>query len=185
MTRALVLPHAGTAPRLGKDVFLAPTAVVIGDVSLGDRVSVWYGSVLRGDVHRIEVGAESNIQDHVVFHGTLGEWPVVLGKRVSVGHHAMIHGAVIEDDALIGIGARVLDGARIGRGSLVAAGAVVREGTVVPPQSLVAGVPAVVKRPLTEAEVERVRRTPGRYLDLARAARSSLLAAGLDDPFFG
>jgi carbonic anhydrase/acetyltransferase-like protein (isoleucine patch superfamily) len=179
--RALVLPHRDLRPRLGADVFLAPTAVVVGDVRLGPRVSVWYGAVLRGDVHTVEVGEDSNVQDGAVLHGTLGEWPVVLGARVSVGHQATVHGAVVEDDCLIGIGARVLDGARIGAGSLVAAGALVREGMQVPPGSLVAGVPAELKRPLTQREREILARTPGRYLELARRARESLRAAGFSD----
>ena len=183
--RALVVAHSGHSPRLGRAVFLAPTSAVVGQVELGDGVSVWYGAVLRGDVHRIEVGAESNLQDQAVCHGTLGEWPVVIGRRVSIGHHATVHGAVVEDDCLIGIGARVLDGARIGAGSLVAAGALVREGMQVPPRSLVVGVPGVVKRVLSEREIEILRRTPGRYRDLALAARASLLAAGLPDPMHG
>ncbi|MCC6409940.1 MAG: gamma carbonic anhydrase family protein, partial [Planctomycetes bacterium] len=139
MTRALVVAHGGKAPRFGAGVFLAPTAVVIGDVELGNRCSIWYGAVLRGDVHSIRVGDDSNVQDGAVLHGTLGEWPVVIGARVSIGHQATVHGAIVEDDCLIGIGARVLDGARIGAGSLVAAGALVREGMQVPPRSLVVG----------------------------------------------
>lgn len=163
-----MLPFDGRQPVLGADVFLAPTCALIGDVVLGDRVSIWYGSVVRGDVHSIRIGADTNIQDAVVVHGTLDEWPVIVGERVSVGHSATLHGCVIEDDVLIGIGARVLDGARIGAGSLVAAGALVREGMVVPPRSLVVGVPAVVKRELSERESELIRRTPGRYRELAR-----------------
>lgn len=174
LMEALVLEFAGRLPVVGPDVFLAPTATIVGEVELGARSSVWYGAILRGDVHSISIGAETNVQDAAVLHGTLGEWPVVVGARVSIGHHATVHGAVVEDGALIGIGARILDGVRIGAGSLVAAGAVVREGTVVPPGSLVAGVPAVVKRALTEREIEVVRRTPGRYLDLAARARASL-----------
>jgi len=174
---ALVLPFDGVAPALGHEVFLAPSAVLIGRVILGDEVSVWYGAVLRGDVHAIEVGAQSNIQDGAVLHGTLDEWPVVLGRRVSVGHQATIHGATVEDGALIGIGARVLDGAHIGAGALVAAGALVREGMRVPAGVLVAGVPATVKRELSEREVEVVRRTSERYLALARRARVEFEAA--------
>lgn len=173
-----LLPFGGKAPVLGPDVFVAPTAAVIGDVTLGARVSIWYGCVLRGDVHSIAVGDDSNVQDGVVMHGTLGEWPVVVGRRVSIGHSATIHGCVLEDDVLIGIGARVLDGARIGAGSLVAAGALVREGTIVPPRSLVVGVPAVVKRELNEREIEIVRRTPGRYQELARAHGELVRARG-------
>ncbi|MCE9593188.1 MAG: gamma carbonic anhydrase family protein [Planctomycetes bacterium] len=179
---AIVAPHGGVAPRFGERVFLAPTAVVIGDVELGDRVSIWYGAVLRGDVHSIRVGADSNVQDGAVLHGTLGEFPVLVGARVSIGHQATVHGAIVEDDCLIGIGARILDGARVGAGSLVAAGAIVREGMQIPPRSLVVGVPAVVKRELTEREVELIRRTPPRYAKLASDARSALLASSHSDP---
>lgn len=181
--RALVLPYGDKTPRFGRGVFLAPNASVVGDVDLGDNVSVWYAAVLRGDVHRIAVGADSNVQDGAVFHGTLGEWPVVLGRRVSVGHCAMIHGATIGDDVLIGIGARVLDGAVVGEFSLIAAGALVREGMIVPPRSLVAGVPGVIKRALTGAEIERITRTPARYRKLALDTRAACLGAGIDDPF--
>jgi len=185
MTRATVLPVEGKAPQFGRSVFLAPSSSVIGDVRLGDNVSIWYSTVLRGDVHTITVGAGSNIQDGSVLHGTLGEWPVVIGERTSVGHGAMIHGATLGDDVLVGIGARVLDGAVIGRFSLIAAGAVVREGAQVPERSLVVGVPAQVKRELSDNEFERITRTPGRYHTLAAAHRKALLAAGHDDPFFG
>jgi carbonic anhydrase/acetyltransferase-like protein (isoleucine patch superfamily) len=166
-------------------VFLAPNASVVGDVTLGDRVSIWYAAVVRGDVHRISIGADSNVQDGSVIHGTLDEWPVVIGERVSIGHSATVHGATLEDDVLIGIGARVLDGARIGAFSLVAAGALVREGMIVPPRSLVAGVPGVIKRALSERELEIIRRTPGRYRDLAARSRAACLASGMPDPFQG
>jgi carbonic anhydrase/acetyltransferase-like protein (isoleucine patch superfamily) len=175
---ALILPFGENKPTLGEGVFVAPTATLIGDVTLSARVSVWYGCVLRGDVHSIRVGADSNVQDCVVMHGTLGEWPVVVGERVSVGHNATLHGCTVEDDCLIGIGARVLDGAVIGAGALVAAGALVREGMRVPPRSLVVGVPAVVKRTLEEREIEIVSRTPGRYRDLARRHAEILRRAG-------
>lgn len=180
---ALLLPYGDARPSFGADVFLAPNASVIGDVHLGDRVSIWYGAVVRGDVHRIEIGADSNIQDNAVLHGTLGEWPVSLGERVSVGHQATVHGSIIEDDVLIGIGARVLDGARVGAWSLVAAGALVREGQVIPPRSLVVGVPGVVKRELSDREIEILRRTPPRYAGLAAKTREACLAEGLADPF--
>jgi carbonic anhydrase/acetyltransferase-like protein (isoleucine patch superfamily) len=181
--RALILPYGGRSPRFGPEVFLAPGCSVIGDVSLGARVSVWYSAVVRGDVNSIVVGEDCNLQDAVVVHGTLGEFPVTLGARVSVGHHATLHGCTVSDDALIGIGARVLDGASIGSFALVAAGALVREGMVVPPRSLVAGVPAVVKRELTLRELEVLRRTPGRYRKLALDTRAACLSAGYEDPF--
>jgi carbonic anhydrase/acetyltransferase-like protein (isoleucine patch superfamily) len=181
--RALVLPYAGVRPRFEPEVFLAPSCSVVGDVRLARGVSVWYTVVLRGDVHTIEIGPDSNVQDGAVLHGTLGEWPVVVGARVSIGHHATVHGCTIADDVLVGIGARILDGARIGSHSLIAAGALVREGEVVPPRSLVVGVPGVVKRELTERELELIRRTPPRYRKLALETRAACLAAGHEDPF--
>lgn len=181
--QALVLPYGSRAPRFASGVFLAPTCSVVGEVELGPRVSVWYAAVVRGDVNSIRIGAESNVQDGAVLHGTLGEWPVVVGERVSIGHQATLHGCVVEDGALIGIGARVLDGARIGAEALVAAGALVREGMQVPPRTLVVGVPGIVKRELTERELEIVRRTSGRYLKLALDTRAACIAAGHSDPF--
>lgn len=180
--RPILLPFDGKQPTFGADVFVAPGAAIVGDVRLGDRVSIWYGCVLRGDVNYLEVGADSNVQDGTVFHGLLCEWPVIVGKRVSIGHSAMIHGAVIEDDVLIGIGARVLDGAKVGAYSIIAAGAVVREGMVVPPRSLVVGLPAVVKRQVTGAEIERITRTPGRYARLAAEHRAAIRASCGEDP---
>ena len=164
-------------------MFVAPGASVVGSVTCGDRVSIWYSAVVRGDVNTIEIGADSNIQDGAVLHGTLGEWPVVIGERVSIGHRATVHGCILEDDVLIGIGATVLDGARIGSGSLIAAGALVREGVQIPPNSLVVGLPGVVRRELSPREIEILRRTPGRYRELAQATREACLAAGHPDPF--
>lgn len=180
--KPLILPYGGVRPRLGAEVFIAPGAAVVGDVELGAGVSIWYAAVVRGDVNRITIGADSNIQDGAVLHGTLGEWPVVIGARVSIGHHATVHGCVLEDDVLVGIGARVLDGARVGSFSLIAAGALVREGQIIPPRSLVVGVPGVVKRELTERELEIVRRTPPRYRELARKTRQACIDAGHGDP---
>jgi gamma-carbonic anhydrase len=177
--QALVLPYEGKKARLGRDVFLAPGAKIIGEVVLGDRVSVWYNAVLRGDVHHIHIGADSNIQDAAVLHGQLAEWPVELGARVSIGHQATVHGAIIEDDVLIGIGARVLDGARVGRHSLIAAGAVVREGMIIPSRSLVVGIPAKVKRELSDRELDLISRTPKRYVEYAQNTLRALKQAGL------
>lgn len=175
---ALVLPYDGHAPVLGVEVFLAPGAKVVGQAELGNRVSIWYNAIVRADVHWIRIGADSNIQDGAVLHGQKGEFPVELGERVSVGHQATVHGAIVEHDCLIGIGARVLDGCRIGHHSLIAAGAVVREGTVIPPRSLVVGVPAQVKRELTERELEIIARTPGRYREYAAKTRAALATEG-------
>lgn len=138
-------------PVLGRDVYLATTAVVLGDVTLGDHSSVWYGAVLRGDINRIVVGHHSNVQDNAVLH-LADDFPCVVGNWVTIGHSAVVHACTIGDECLIGIGATVLDGAIIGEQSLVGAGAVVTPGTVIPPGSMVLGAPAKVKRALTPAE---------------------------------
>jgi carbonic anhydrase/acetyltransferase-like protein (isoleucine patch superfamily) len=177
----LILAWNEKRPHLGDGAFVAPTASIVGDVVLGARVSVWFSAVVRGDVHSIVIGDDSNVQDGAVIHGTLDEWPVVIGARTSIGHQATVHGATVGDDVLVGIGARILDGARIGNGSLIAAGALVREGTVVPENSLVVGVPGVVKRALTAREMEIVRRTPGRYRELAARTRAALHATFPDE----
>jgi carbonic anhydrase/acetyltransferase-like protein (isoleucine patch superfamily) len=165
---ALIRGIGGKEPRLGEEVFLAPTSVVLGDVTLGAGASVWYGAVLRADVEGIAVGARSNVQDNCTLHADPG-FPVSIGERVSIGHNAVVHGATVEDDCLIGMGATVLNGAVIGAGSLVAAQALVPQGMRVPPGSLVAGVPAKVKRALTEEEREVVTLNATMYADLAKA----------------
>lgn len=155
----------GTAPQVADDAWVAPGVTLVGAVTLRSKASVWFGSVLRADGDRIEIGEGSNVQDGCVLHTDPG-FPLALGSGVSVGHRAVLHGCTVEDDVLVGMGAVVLNGARIGRGSLVAAGAVVLEGTEVPPGSLVAGVPAKVRRTLTAEEVERNRENARVYLGL-------------------
>ena len=150
--------------------FVAANATLIGDVSLAENSSVFYGCVLRGDTDSISIGAGSNVQDNVSMHTDSG-LKLVVGAGVSIGHGAVVHGCVIEDDCLIGMGATVLNRAVIGAGSLVAAGAVVLEGTVIPPGSLVAGVPAKVRRELTNDEREGVRLNAVHYVELAKAHR--------------
>ena len=136
----LVLPYLEHAPSIGEDVFIAANASVIGRTALGDRVSVWFGAVLRGDIAAVEVGEGSNIQDNSILH-VGDENPCVVGRNVVVGHNATVHGCTVEDDCLIGMGAVILDGAVVGRGSVVGAGALVTQGTVIPPYSLVIGSP--------------------------------------------
>ncbi len=142
-------------PRIAPTAWVHPTAVVVGDVTLGEHVSVWPHAVLRGDRDAIVIGDETNIQDGVIVHCDPGK-PCAIGKRVTVGHRAMIHGATVEDGSLIGIGATVLNDAVVGAGSLIAAGAVVGEGKRIPPNSLVMGVPARVMRTLTGEQRERI-----------------------------
>ena len=145
---ATIVTLDGVAPRIGADVYLAPNATLIGDVHIGDRATVWFGAVLRGDSARIEIGAETSVQDNVVVHCAAG-LPTIVGDRVTVGHGALLEGCVVQDGALIGMGAVVLQHARVGAGSLIAAGAVVSERTEIPPGVLAAGVPAKVKKELS------------------------------------
>ncbi|MFE9250637.1 gamma carbonic anhydrase family protein [Streptomyces sp. NPDC007088] len=170
MAEALVAPVGGNTPEIHPEAFTALTSVVLGAVTLQREASVWYHAVLRADVERITIGAGSNVQDNVTVHADPG-FPVRLGSGVSVGHNAVLHGCVVEDDVLIGMGATVLNGARIGAGSLVAAQALVPQGMEVPPGSLVAGVPAKVRRALTEEERAGLRLNAEVYRDLARTHR--------------
>lgn len=169
---------SGLTPSFGKRVFVASNAVIVGEVTLGDDVSVWYNVVVRGDIHWIRIGDRSNLQDGVIVHVERGLYPTILEDDVSVGHGALLHGCTIGAGSLIGMGAVILNQAVIGAGSLVAAGAVVREGFTCPPRSLVAGVPAVVKRALTDAEAERAYRTAENYV----AYKNGYLEQGLGRP---
>ena len=148
---ASILTVSGHAPVIPDSAFVAAGARIIGDVQLGDQASVWYNAVLRGDSDSITIGDGSNLQDNVSVHVDAGS-PVVLGRDVTVGHNAVVHGCTIGDGSLIGMGSVVLSGAQIGAGCLVAGGALVLAGTVVPDGSLVAGVPAKVRRELTDEE---------------------------------
>ena len=164
------------------DAFIHPLAFVCGDVVLGAGASVWPFAVVRGDNERIAIGAGSNVQDGAILHADPG-LPCTLGARVSVGHRAVVHGATIEDEVLVGMGALVLNGAVIGAGSIVGAGAVVREGMVVPPGSLLVGVPARLVRAVDEAERERIRRTARAYLALQVRHRDGAFPARVSPPW--
>jgi gamma-carbonic anhydrase len=163
----------GHVPRLGKRVFVAENATVIGDVELADDASVWYGAVLRGDVGHIKIGARTNIQDLACIHMTGGLSQSDIGSDVTVGHSAVIHGARIGDGVLVGMGSIVLDGADIGDESVIAAGSVVPPRMQVPPRSLVRGAPAKVVREVTEEERLLGKRGAEVYVDLARAHGSA------------
>ena len=153
------------AHSIGEKTYIAPNATVCGDVTLGNSVTVLFGAVLRADTDSISIGDGSNVQDNAVIHESAG-YPVKIGENVSIGHGAIVHGAVIEDNVLVGMGAIVLNGAKIGEGSLVAAGAVVTEGAEIPPRSLVMGVPGKVKRELTEEEYLKNIANAKRYAEL-------------------
>lgn len=152
-------------PTIHPTAYIHPTAVITGDVTLGARVSVWPTAVIRGDTDRITIGADTNVQDGTVIHVDHGV-PTTIGARVGIGHRAIVHGATIEDDVLIAMGAILLNNVHVGTGSIVGAGAVCREGMRIPPHSLVLGVPARVTRQTTDAERQRIRNTVESYLDL-------------------
>jgi carbonic anhydrase/acetyltransferase-like protein (isoleucine patch superfamily) len=156
-------------PVIGRGVFLAETCAVIGDVEIGDESSIWYSSVVRGDVMPIRIGARTSIQDGTVIHVTSGKFGTTIGSDCTVGHAAIIHACTVEDFCLIGMGSILLDGAHIGRGSLVGAGSLVTPGTVIPPGSLVIGSPAKVKRPINEREREQIEYGATHYVELARS----------------
>ena len=156
--------YAGKRPRVGERVYLAETAAVIGDVALGDDVSVWYNSVIRGDCHFIRIGARSNVQDNCTIHVTQGTHPTILDEEVTLGHGAIVHGARIGRGALVGIRATVMDGAQVGESALIGAGALVTPRTVVPPRTLWLGAPARQARELSDAEVEDLRHHHQNYL---------------------
>lgn len=164
----------GITPQLGERVWLAPSAVVTGDVVLGDDVSFWFHTVARGDVHWIRIGDGTNIQDGAVLHVSDGTYPLSIGRGVTVGHSAIVHGCTLEDHVLVGMGATILDGAVIEEGAQIGAGAVVPPGMRVPAGHMVMGLPARVKRPLTEAEKIANRGVKDRYISLKEEYRAAL-----------
>jgi carbonic anhydrase/acetyltransferase-like protein (isoleucine patch superfamily) len=171
---AMILrPYDYKSPRLGERVFVAENATLIGDVTLGDDCSIWYGAVLRGDVNSIRIGARTNIQDNCVLHVTDGAYRIEIAEEVTIGHGVIVHGCVIERGALIGMGSRVLDGARVGALALVGAGAVVGEGMEIPPRTLAVGVPARVKRDLRMDEIARLEQSWRHYVEYKEKYRSS------------
>jgi len=150
------------ADQVDPSVFVAPGAVVVGDVTIGPESSVWFAAVIRGDTEAIRIGARTNVQDGAVLHADPG-FPCTLGNDVTVGHGAIVHGATVDDNVLIGMRAVVMNGARVGAGSIVAVGAVVTEGTQVPPNSLVMGLPGKVIRATSEADLARIRHAAEHY----------------------
>jgi carbonic anhydrase/acetyltransferase-like protein (isoleucine patch superfamily) len=165
---AIVRGHRGVRPTIGHGVFLAETCAVIGAVTIGAESSIWYSTVVRGDVMPITIGARTSIQDGTVIHVTGGSRGTDIGNDCTVGHAAIIHACTVEDDCLIGMGAILLDGCRIGRGSLVGAGALVTPGTDIPPGSLVLGSPARVKRAIADKEREQIAEGARHYVELSR-----------------
>lgn len=173
----MIIEYLGKRPTIGKNVFIAPTAAVVGDVTLADGASVWFGAVLRGDEAPIRIGMNTNIQDNATIHTDIDK-PAIVGNNVTVGHNALVHGCTIEDGCLIGMAAVVLNDALVAAGTVVAAGALVREGQQMGPHQLVAGVPAVVKRELDSTMAERLRRPVDNYLRMSKEYATSRVVEG-------
>ena len=169
-----IFPYQGVYPRIGENVFLASGVRIIGNVEIGKDSSVWYNSVVRGDVHYIKIGESTNIQDCSMLHVTNGNFPLNIGNKVTIGHSVSLHGCTLQDLCLIGIGAIVLDGAVVESNSMVAAGALVKQNFVVPAGKLVAGVPAKVIRDLTKNEIKDIEAGSARYVEYARITLKSL-----------
>jgi carbonic anhydrase/acetyltransferase-like protein (isoleucine patch superfamily) len=161
----MIRSYQGKAPVIGEGCYVDVSAQVIGDVELGPQASIWMNAVVRGDVNSIRIGARSNVQDCAVLHGMRYVYPVIVGEMVTIGHNATVHGCVIEDQVLVGMGSTILNNARIGEGSIIAAGAVIPEQTVIPPNSLVAGVPGKVRRTLGDADRAMILKYATNYLD--------------------
>jgi carbonic anhydrase/acetyltransferase-like protein (isoleucine patch superfamily) len=173
MDGAVLRSFGASVPRIHRDAWIAPGAVVVGDVEIGAGSSLWYGVVARGDVHSIRIGARTNVQDNSVIHVTQGRYACILGDEITVGHRAVVHGCTVGDGALVGIGAVVLDGARVGDGALVGAGCLVPPGLEIPARSLVVGVPGRVIRTLSDEESQIQRERTLAYVDNARAHAAS------------
>ena len=157
---SIIFPIKGLMPQIGNQCFIAPNATIVGDVVIGDECSVWFNAVIRGDVNSIRIGNRVNIQDGAIIHCTFEKTKTIIGNKVSIGHNAIVHGCVIYDNVLIGMGSIVMDNAQIGSNSIIAAGAVVLENTVVEPGSIYAGVPAKkvkdISQDLISGEINRI-----------------------------
>ena len=164
----MIRSYQGVTPVVPASCYVDVSAQVIGDVVLGEQASVWMNAVIRGDVNSIRIGARSNVQDCAVLHGMRYVYPVIVGEMVTIGHNATVHGCVLEDEVLVGIGATILNNARIGEGSIIAAGAVIPEQMVIPPNSLVAGVPGKVKKVLGPEDRKMILQYAQNYLDYTK-----------------
>ncbi len=164
----MIREFRSVSPTISESAFVAPGAIIIGDVEIGEDASVWFGSIIRGDVNYIRIGARTNIQDGTVIHVSSRTHPTVLQDNITVGHRVTLHGCHVESGCLIGIGAILMDGVRVGANSLVGAGSLVTPGTQIPPNSLVIGSPARVKRPLNDDELAFLDRSWRNYVELKR-----------------
>jgi carbonic anhydrase/acetyltransferase-like protein (isoleucine patch superfamily) len=164
----MIRSYQGHTPVIPESCYVDVSAQVIGDVILGEHASIWMNAVVRGDVHSVRVGAHSNVQDCAVLHGMRNLYPVIVGEYVTIGHNATVHGCIVEDACLVGMGATIMNNARIGEGSIIAAGALVAENMLVPPRSLIAGVPGKIRRELTSDDREMILKYARNYLDYTK-----------------
>ena len=167
----MYLSFKGIGPTIDPTAYVAPGAVIIGDVVIGAESSIWFGTIVRADIHYIRIGTQTNIQDQCMLHVTGGSFPLQVGSRITVGHRAIVHGCTVEDGCLIGMGAVLLDGCHIGEEAVIAAGSVVPEGAKIPPRTLAMGVPASPRREVAEKELSRARAAVTDYLELAAIYR--------------
>jgi carbonic anhydrase/acetyltransferase-like protein (isoleucine patch superfamily) len=168
----LIRSYHGRAPKIAASAYIDPTAVIIGDVTIGEHSSVWPSVVIRGDVNWIRIGARTNIQDGSVLHVMKDTHPLALGDGVTVGHAAVLHGCTIESRVLVGMGSVILNGARVGAGSIIAAGTLIPEGTVVPPGSLLMGHPGKFRRALTPEDHSSIDAYAERYVELSETYKT-------------
>jgi carbonic anhydrase/acetyltransferase-like protein (isoleucine patch superfamily) len=174
MTEDKLFKYLDMFPEIEENVFLASGVKIVGNVKIEDNSSVWYNTVIRGDVNFVRIGKKTNIQDLSMLHVTFNEFPLTIGDEVTIGHSVTLHGCTLHDRTFIGMGATILDGAIIESDSMVAAGAVVRQGFVVPSGKLVAGVPAKVIRDLTESEIDNIKESAERYKKYSEISKESL-----------
>lgn len=173
-----VIDFDSRVPSIGSNVFIAPTAYVIGDVEIADSVTIFFGAVLRGDIQKIRIGAGTNLQEGVLVHTSHNQPDAVIGKNVTVGHHAIVHGCEIEDECLIGMNSVILDGAVIGRNSIIGANALIPVGTKIPPRSLVVGTPGRVMRSVNDTDIEELRKAALHYQELGLKYRETFRSPG-------
>ncbi len=164
----MIRTFQGIKPTIPQSCFIEDTAVIIGDVVMGEECSAWFHAVIRGDVNYIRIGNRTNVQDLCMLHVTHDTHPLIIGDDVTIGHNVVLHGCTIQNRVLVGMGAIIMDGAVIGEDSVVGAGALVTEGTIVPPKSLILGSPAKVKRPVTEQELAWIRESAQNYIRYSR-----------------
>ena len=170
----MILPYLGIYPKIDESVFICEGVQIIGDVTLAQEVNVWFNSVIRGDVNYIRIGERTNVQDGCILHVTYKKYPLIIGKEVSIGHGAILHGCTVKDYVLIGMGAKLLDNCVVNSNSLIAAGTLVKENFVVPEGVLLAGVPGKIMRDLTEEEIEMITERSRSYLTYVNNYKTGL-----------